>query len=118
MRSPTNLFDLALLVVGMGVVGMGVVAIGSQARADESMRCGTWIVTSEATVQELTSKCGEPASKDISTADVYAAGPQPNRTRKVGVTTTERWTYDRGPQAFRMIVTIVDGKLKSIDRAQ
>ncbi len=87
-------------------------------RRQRLMRCGTWIVTSEATVAELVQKCGEPASKEVSTADVYAKGPQANQTRKVGVTTTERWTYDRGPQAFRMIATIVDGKLNSIDRAK
>lgn len=109
MRNPVSI--LAGLLLAMLVTAMPVVA-------DESMRCGTWIVTSEATVAELVQKCGEPASKEVSTADVYAKGPQANQTRKVGVTTTERWTYDRGPQAFRMIATIVDGKLKSIDRAK
>jgi hypothetical protein len=109
MRNPVA--NLACIVLSM--LGLATPAV-----ADESMRCGSWIVTSEATVEELINKCGEPATKDVSTADVYAAGPQPNRSRKVGVTTTERWTYDRGPQAFRMIVTIVDGKLKSIDRAK
>lgn len=81
------------------------------------MRCGSWIVTSDATLEELTNKCGAPATKDISTNDVYAPRLNGKGTRKTGVTTTERWTYDRGPQAFRMIVTIVDGKIRSIERA-
>ena len=106
------------LVANLACIVLSMLGLATPAVADASMRCGSWIVTSEATVEELINKCGEPATKDVSTADVYAAGPQPNRSRKVGVTTTERWTYDRGPQAFRMIVTIVDGKLKSIDRAK
>jgi hypothetical protein len=85
--------------------------------ADEPMRCGSWIVTSDATVEELTHKCGTPAAKAVSTADVYTPRINGNGTRKTGETTTERWTYDRGPEAFRIIVTIVDGKIRSIERA-
>jgi len=87
------------------------------AQADESMRCGKWVVTSEVSVSELIAKCGAPASKEVSTQDLYGPGAQPGRTRKAGVSTTERWTYDRGSRSFRMIVTIVDGKVASIDRA-
>ena len=87
------------------------------AQADESMRCGKWVVTSAVSVGELLAKCGEPASKEVSTRDLYGPGAQPGRTRKAGVSTTERWTFDRGSRSFRMIVTIVDGKVASIDRA-
>ncbi|MBM4220014.1 MAG: DUF2845 domain-containing protein [Gammaproteobacteria bacterium] len=31
-------------------------------------------------------------------------------------TTIEKWTYDRGSQSFDMVVTIVDGTIKSIRR--
>ncbi len=34
---------------------------------------------------------------------------------KVGETTVETWTYDRGANPA-MVVTIVDGHIKSIDR--
>jgi hypothetical protein len=84
----------------------------------DSMRCGKWVVTSDVTVDELVNKCGEPASKDVSTRDIYGPGATAGRTRKVGVSTTEYWTFDRGSRAFRMIVTIVDGKVASIERAQ
>jgi hypothetical protein len=30
----------------------------------------------------------------------------------------ETWTYDRGPQAFTMVVTIEDGKIKKMERAK
>ena len=109
MRNPLLPFALTVFAI---------CAVCGAAAADEPMRCGKWVVTSEATVEELLGKCGAPAAKDISTHDVYAAGPLPGRTRKVGVTTTERWTYDRGPQSFRMTVAIVDGKISSIERAE
>jgi len=94
-----------------------LLAMASAAHAD-SMRCGKWVVTSDVTVQELVSKCGEPAAKDVATRDIYGPGAAAGRTRKVGISTTEYWTYDRGSRAFRMIVTIVDGKVASIERGQ
>ena len=35
---------------------------------------------------------------------------------KAGETVIETWTYDRGSQAAPMVVTIVDGRIKSIER--
>ena len=35
---------------------------------------------------------------------------------KTGETIIETWTYDRGSQAKPMVVTIVDGRIKSIER--
>ena len=37
---------------------------------------------------------------------------------KRGTVTTEKWTYDRGPSSFAMVVTIEDGKIKSMERAK
>ncbi|MGE3395028.1 MAG: DUF2845 domain-containing protein [Steroidobacteraceae bacterium] len=34
----------------------------------------------------------------------------------MGTSTIETWTYDRGSQSFAMVVTIVDGKIKSMER--
>jgi len=96
---------------------ISLLAVPTMAHAD-SMRCGKWVVTSDVTVSELVNKCGEPASKDVSTRDIYGPGAAAGRTRKVGVSTTEYWAFDRGSRAFRMIVTIVDGKVVSIERAQ
>lgn len=85
---------------------------------DESFRCGRWIVSSSLTVAELRAKCGEPSSRQVSTQDVR--GPSvlgPGRVR-VGTTTTEIWRYDRGSRAPAMVVTIVDGKIRSMERAR
>ena len=41
--------------------------------ADESMRCGRWIIDSEVTVEDLVAKCGEPAEQ----ADRHHRGQAP-----------------------------------------
>jgi hypothetical protein len=88
------------------------------AHADESMRCGRWIVDSDLSVEELVTRCGEPASKQIDTTEVRHKNANGVGTRTGGTTTTELWLYDRGSSSFKMVVTIVDGKIKSIDKAE
>jgi hypothetical protein len=83
--------------------------------ADEPFRCGKWIVTSAVTVAELSTKCGAPTSHESKTQDVLVRNQNNGLMRKVGETITETWTYDRGSHAAAMVVTIVDGRIKSID---
>ena len=84
------------------------------ASADETFRCGKWIASSQMSVEELQSKCGEPASRESSTEDVLARN-QNGAMAKVGETVRETWTYDRGANPA-MVVTIVDGRIKKIER--
>jgi hypothetical protein len=86
------------------------------ASADESFRCGRWIATSAMSVTELTEKCGQPTARASETHDVLVRNRNVGLMTKTGVTTVETWTYDRGPNAAPMIVTIVDGRIKSIER--
>jgi hypothetical protein len=81
------------------------------AACDEVFRCGSWLVSTELSVAELLQKCGEPSSRQVSTEDVrtHVAG---GGTAKVGSTKTEIWRYER------MTVTIVDGKIQSIERGK
>ena len=79
----------------------------------ETMTCGSWIVSPETTVEDLLKKCGPPTSRQVSTEDVRARGPA--GSFKVGETTTEKWIYQRGSLSFTMVVTIVDGEVKSIE---
>jgi hypothetical protein len=90
-----------------------VLAIGG-ARA-ETIRCGSHLVDESASVDELLQKCGEPARKERKVEDVWARNAT-GGTRVVGQTVTERWTYERGSQAAPVVVTIVDGKVKSVER--
>ncbi|MEO8062647.1 MAG: DUF2845 domain-containing protein [Pseudomonadota bacterium] len=84
------------------------------ASADEPFRCGKWIVTSVMSVGELTSKCGAPTSSQSKTEDVLVRN-QIGGMSKVGETVTETLIYDRGAHAAAMVVTVVDGRIKSID---
>lgn len=99
-------------------VALALVAAAPPARSSENMRCGRWVVNADVGIEELVRKCGEPASKETESTEVGRPNAKGKGTFVAGISTTERWTYDRGSRAFRMVVTIVDGKLKSIDRAE
>jgi hypothetical protein len=86
------------------------------ASADESFRCGKWIASSAMSVTELTAKCGQPTARASETHDVQVRNRNNGLMTKMGVTTVETWTYDRGPTAAPMVVTIVDGRIKTIER--
>jgi hypothetical protein len=82
----------------------------------ETFRCGKWLVTEELTLDELTQKCGAPTSRESKTEDIKSRNRNNGLMIKTGETTTERWTYDRGTGAAPMVVIIVDGRIKSIER--
>jgi hypothetical protein len=82
----------------------------------ETIGCGSWLVDASVTVEELVRKCGEPASKRAEEQDVRVRSPYDSSTRVIGTTVTEYWTYDRGTQAAPVLVTIIDGKIRSIER--
>ena len=77
--------------------------------SDGHFRCGSWLVSADTSVTELLKKCGEPSSKKSITEDVHIFNGE-----KVGTSTTETWSYDRGSRAAPMVVTIVDGHIRSI----
>jgi hypothetical protein len=86
------------------------------AHADENFRCGQKVASSSMPLSEFISKCGAPTSKVSRTEDVKARNPNTGLLVKVGETTIETWTYDRGTRGAAMVVTIIDGKIKSIER--
>jgi hypothetical protein len=83
----------------------------------ESMRCGKWVVSETASTAEILEKCGAPQKKDVSHEDVYTRNTLGN-TNKVGVKVTERWRYQASDRVLPMLVTIVDGKVISIERTE
>jgi hypothetical protein len=84
--------------------------------ADENFRCGNKIASSDMTVEELVQKCGEPTTRKTETQDVNVRNRDNGLMVKTGETVIETWIYDRGSQAAPMVVTIVDGRIKSIER--
>jgi len=85
--------------------------------AAETFRCGQWIASPDMSVEELLEKCGAPTSKTVEEIDVYGPAVSGAGRVKRGTSTIEKWTYDRGSQASAMLVTIEDGKIKSMGRA-
>jgi hypothetical protein len=94
----------------------GIVAI--PALADENFRCGKWIASSDMTPAQLAEKCGPPTLHESRTEDVMVRNRNTGLMQKTGETRIETWTYDRGARAAPMVVTIVDGRIKSIDRGK
>ena len=86
------------------------------AHADESFRCGKWVVSSGMTVVEIISRCGAPVSRQSHTEEVRVRNRNTGRMMQAGQTTVETLTWDRGTGAAAMVVTVVDGVVKSIER--
>jgi hypothetical protein len=95
---------------------MVLAAAAAAPAAADSFRCGSSIATTDLTVAELVEKCGAPSEKAVEVVDVWGPNVHGAGNVKRGTTTIERWTYDRGAQSFAMVVTIEDGKIKSIER--
>lgn len=84
----------------------------------DSFRCGQRIATEDMTVAELLAACGEPTRRTVEVVDVFVRNAQGTGSVKRGTSTIEKLTYDFGPQTLDMVVTIVDGAIKSIERAE
>ena len=95
-----------------------LLALAVPAAHAETFRCGQWIASPDMSVDELLEKCGTPTTKEVSVQDVYGPVNSGQGRVKVGTTTVETWTYDRGSQAAPMVVTIVDGRIRSMERAE
>jgi hypothetical protein len=84
----------------------------------ETFRCRQRIASPDMSVEELLDKCGAPATKSVETIDVYGPATSGAGRVKRGTSTIETWIYDRGSQSFPMVVTIVDGRIKSMVREE
>jgi hypothetical protein len=99
-------------------IASAAVLIFSQPAFAENFRCGQWIASPDMSVGELLQKCGAPTQKTSETVDVYGPSASGGGRVKRGTSTIEKWTYDRGTQAAPMVVTIIDGKIKSMERGE
>ncbi|MGH8244169.1 MAG: DUF2845 domain-containing protein [Steroidobacteraceae bacterium] len=102
----------------MKTLAFAIVVLLSMPAGAETFRCGQRIASPDMTVEELLETCGEPTSKTVEVVDVYGPNVHGAGNVKRGTTTIEKWTYDRGPQAFAMLVTIEDGKIKGMERSE
>jgi len=87
---------------------------GMSAWADDTMRCGSALISVNMVGSQVIAKCGQP--KDKSVTEVPQRARRANGTSAVtGTLRVERWTYDRGYGQFPALLTFEDGKLKSIE---
>ena len=78
----------------------------SPARAGDSMRCGSRIVTVEAHAADILSACGEPAFRDVFS---YPAPSVPGE-----VSDAEQWTYNFGRNQLLHVLRLRHGRLVDI----
>jgi hypothetical protein len=82
----------------------------------ETFRCGKWIIDEDVTREDLLHKCGTPTSRESRVEDVRAPNVYTGGNNKVGETVIETWVYDLGSGKSPMVVTLVDGQVKKIER--
>ena len=86
-------------------------------RAD-TMRCGQSLVNEQTSLSELLNKCGEPQEKSSTTDDVLAVNAAGHAFKTGETVTRERWIYRRNAGALPMAVTIENGVIRRIERAE
>jgi hypothetical protein len=84
----------------------------------ETFRCGKWIIGQDVTREELLHKCGTPTSRESRVEDVRAPNVYTGGNNKVGETVIETWVYDLGSGKSPMVVTLVDGQVKKVERKE
>lgn len=100
----------------LALAAFALLAMPLAATAD-SMRCGSKIVNETSRAAEILEKCGEPQQKDVRTEPIMAKNPA-GYAYKVGEQVVERWRYQRSSRALPMVVTVVDGKVIKLERAE
>ena len=99
-------------------IALLVALAAAQPAVAEGFRCGQRIATPDMSVEELLDACGEPTTKSVEVVEVSGPNAQGAGNIKRGSVTVETWTYDRGSQASAMVVTIEDGKIRKMERAE
>jgi hypothetical protein len=85
-------------------LGLGLAPQG--ARAGDSMRCGSRIVTVEARAADILAACGEPQFRDV------RSWPAPGVPGEIS--DVEHWTYDFGRNQLLRVLKLRHGRLVDI----
>ena len=92
----------------------GICAAASVAAADDTFHCGSKLVDTTMSRDEIRRSCGEPTS--TTEEDIPQQVRRANGTTYVsGTIHVETWTYDRGSSKFPAVLRFEDGKLVRIE---
>jgi len=92
---------------------VAVLVIASPAFA-ETLRCGSSLIQSGATMGEVEDKCGPPQSKETFTEPVMARRID-GTAYEVGTASRDVWRYKRSPGSFPAVLTFEKGVLKKLE---
>jgi hypothetical protein len=96
----------------------GAAAAGAApALADGSIRCEGGLVSQGDARIDLLGKCGLPALQErrVESRTAAAGTRTAGALRSVGAV-IEEWTYDFGPRSFVQVVTLENGRVRSVER--
>ena len=92
-----------------------IASISFGASGEDTIRCRNGrLVNVGMTAPEVSSRCGQPASRTVEEIPVMARLPT-GAVRQTGTTHAERWIYARGQGQLDALLTFEDGKLRRID---
>lgn len=91
-----------------------LLAASSAIATDDTFRCGSRLIDTSVSRDEILQQCGEPTSK--TSEDIPQQVRRANGTTFVnGVVHVETWTYDRGSSRFPAVLRFEDGKLVKVE---
>ena len=90
------------------IVLMACLVVGAPASAQETLRCGSKIVSVGMTADEVKKYCGKPSSTQVEEHDVRSGN------RVVGKTQMNIWTYNRASGQNAAVLEFDVNKLMSI----
>ena len=79
-----------------------------------SLRCEGRLIRIGDSQARVTSLCGAPADRSTETVPARARTAA-GYSRFIGVTTTERWVFDRGWGKFPAVLIFNEGRVQSIE---
>lgn len=91
-----------------------VVLCGPICAQADSFRCGTYLAREGRPSSEIAKECGPPDAARTSEEPIVVRRPD-GSTFTNGVTVTDYWYYERGPNEFVARVTIREGLVDEIE---
>lgn len=93
---------------------IAVLAAAATPAADDVFRCGSKLVDTSMSMEQVAARCGEPTQRSVEEVPQYTRRAN-GSTYVSGTVVVETWTYDRGSSSFPAVLRFESGKLVSIE---